>query len=60
VPVVPPLPLHDHFASLTRLFDERGFLAFTAHRQPGCEWLVDDARYRALLGQYGYGWVLDQ
>jgi len=42
------------------LFDERGFLAFTAHRQPGCEWLAGDARYRALLGQYGYGWVLDQ
>ena len=52
--------LDEGFASLTRLFDERGFLAFTAHRQPRCEWLADDARYRTLLGQYGYGWVLAQ
>ena len=28
--------------------------AWGMHRQPGCAWLADDARYRALLNQHGY------
>ncbi len=44
---------------LGRLLEARGYFALGTHCQPGCEWLTGDARYRALLDEYGYGWVLN-
>ena len=52
--------IDEGFASLGRLLAERGYFPWATHRQPGCEWLAGDARYRTLLDRYGYGWVLQQ